>query len=340
MRLCLLYIILAVRTAAADDHFNYSYFDYSPFDTRDQNLFNLIHGQALPTNARLINNTDGPSTGIFSSSLVITNTLNTEEINSSTHTEDIYLDYEAYRFNFSYQFALEKDWNLKLDIPLIHQSGGVFDSAIDKWHQFWGLPRANRPLVEHDQYDIRYNFQSQTSFSLNEASTALGDIQIAAARSLIENKSTTMSLWAALKLPTGNEDKFSGNGATDLSAWLALNQQLNKYWLINLNTGLVLPGKDSYQNIPLSDHVIYGHIMLAWLLTEDINLKLQLQGHSSYYQQSQLDALGDTYFLTFGGAYNINRCQQLDFAISEDIKVGASPDASMIISWRSFIGEC
>jgi len=333
--LYLLFFYIPGKTLAANN-----YFDYTPFETRDQNLFNLIHGQALPTNARLINDTTGLSNNLFSSSLVITNTLNKENINSTSHSENIYLDYEAYRFNFSYQHAVSKNWNLKLDIPLIHQSGGIFDSAIDKWHQFWGLPRGNRPLVENNVYDIRYDFQSQATLNLNETSTTLGDIQLSAARSLVENNNTALSLWAAVKLPTGNEDKLSGNGATDLSAWLALNQQLSKNWLINANTGIVLPGNDNYQNMPLSDHVVYGHIMLAWLATENINLKLQLQGHSSYYEQSQLNILGDTFFLTFGGAYNISRCQQLDFAISEDIKVEASPDASMIISWRSFIGEC
>ena len=74
--------------------------------------------------------------------------------------------------------------------------------------------------------------------------------------------------------------------------------------------------------------------MLGWLITENVNLKLQLQGHTSYYDQSQLKILGDTYFLTIGGAITINQCNQLDIAVSEDIKVSASPDASFLISWR------
>jgi len=321
---------------SSTSHATGNYFDYSPFETRDQNLLNLIHGQAMPTNALLLKN----SNAVFSSSLVITNTLNKEQINSATQQESIYLDYEAYRLNLSYQYAVSRNINLKLDIPLIHQSGGIFDSAIDRWHQFWGLPRGSRPLVEHNQYDIQYDFQSQSVLNLNEASTSLGDIQFSAARTLIENKNTAASIWLGLKLPTGSEDKLTSNGAIDISAWLAVNQRLNEHWLINANTGVVLPGKSTYKNIPLSDQTLYGHVMLAWLVTDNINLKLQLQGHTSYYRQSQLNLLGDTYFLTFGGAYNLNNCQQLDFAFSEDIKVEASPDASLIISWRSFIGEC
>ncbi|RKZ62066.1 MAG: hypothetical protein DRQ44_11315 [Gammaproteobacteria bacterium] len=328
--LCLLISLFPAHLIASTENDNQA--DFQPFETRDQNLFNLIHGQALPTNARL----NSQSQGLWSSSLAITNTLNIQ----SNNNEDIYLDFEAYRFNFSYQYGLNDKWNLKLDVPLIYQSGGFFDSAIDSWHEFWGLPRANRPLVEDNQYDIQYAYQSQTLVDLNESSTTLGDIQLAIARSLIENNSTTMSLWASVKLPTGNEDKLTSNGATDLSAWLALNQQLSENWVINLNTGAVILGSNNYKNIPLSDYALYGHIMLGWLVTDNINLKLQLQGHSSYYEQSQLAILGNTYFLTFGGTLTLNQCNQLDFALSEDIKVEASPDASFLISWRSYTSGC
>jgi hypothetical protein len=305
---------------------------FHPFETRDQNLFNLIHGQALPTNARL----NKKSQSWWSTSLVITNTLNIQNHNN----ESIYLDYEAYRFNLAYQYGLDENWNIKFDIPLIHQSGGIFDSSIDKWHDFFGLPRGQRPITEHNQYEVQYDLSSQSLVDLNEDNTALGDIQIAIARSVIENKKTTMSLWASVKLATGDKDKLSGNGATDFSAWAAINHQLNNNWRVNLNAGAVVLGDDTYQDIPLSDYALYGHIMLAWLATENINLKVQLQGHSSYYDKSQLDILSDTYFLTFGTAIKINNCQQLDFAISEDIKVDSSPDISLLISWRSYTSHC
>jgi len=306
--------------------------DFHPFETRDQNLFNLIHGQALPTNARLLKK----SRGRWSNSLTITNTLNID----SNSSEDIYLDYESYRFNFSYQYGLDNNWNLKLDVPLVHQGGGVFDSAIDSWHEFWNMQRGNRPFVEHNQYDVRYDYLSQTPVDLNEASTTLGDIQLAVSRSILEKDKTSMSLWASLKLPTGDKEKLTSNGATDVSAWLALNQQLPHRWLINLNAGAVILGTDNYNDIPLSEYALYGHAMLGWLVTDNINLKLQLHGHTSYYDQSQLRILGYTNILTFGGTITINQCNQLDIAMSEDIKLDSSPDASLLINWRSYTSNC
>ena len=161
--------------------------DYQPFETRDQNIFNLIHGQALPTNAQLLKKTETQ----WSSSLAITNTL----IIQDNTDEAIYLDYEAYRFNLSYQYGLNKTWNLKFDLPIIYQGGGFFDSAIDNWHKSLGLPRAKRPFIENNQYDISYAFQNQVRINLDEDSTTLGDLQIAATHSLLENENTAMSLW-------------------------------------------------------------------------------------------------------------------------------------------------
>ena len=108
--------------------------------------------------------------------------------------------------------------------------------------------------------------------------------------------------------------------------------------MINLNAGVVLTGDDNYRNIPLSDVALYGHVMLGWSVSDSINLKVQLQGHSSYYEDSRLLILGNTYFLSLGGTIKINKRHHLDIAISEDIKVDASPDSSLLINWRYFPG--
>ncbi len=180
--------------------------DYQPFATRDQNIFNLIHGQALPSNAALIKHKDTQ----WSGSLAITNTLNIK----SNEEESIYLDYESYRFNLSYQYGLNENWNLKFDLPIIHLGGGFLDSSIDHWHDFFGLPGANRPFITDNQYNINYTYQNLPLINANSPTTSLGDLQISAARKFIENGNTAISLWASLKLPTGNENKLAGNGAT------------------------------------------------------------------------------------------------------------------------------
>ena len=319
-------LIAIPLSATADDS------AYTPFITRDQNLLNMIHGQSLPVNASLL----PPAQSLWSTSLGITNAINIE----SGVNESIYLDYESYRLNLSWQYGLNRYWNIKLDAPLLYQSGEIFDSAINVWHQFFGMPQGKRPQVENNQYQVSYSGANQNQLDLSESRVSLADIQLAAGRTLLKNNDTGISLWGSLKLPTGDKNKLSGSGAADVSAWLALNQRLADSWLINTNAGLVIPGQNDYQGMKLADTVWYGHIMLGWLFNDTLHFKLQLQGHTSYYPDSRTKILGDTYFLAFGGSINLNRCHKLDIAVSEDIKVDASPDISLLLNWRYYTSGC
>ena len=298
--------------------------DYQPFATRDQNLFNLIHGQPTPANALLLSN----ATSELSSTLVIANTINIE----SDSDESMLIDYESYRFNLSYQYGLSDDWNLQIDLPVIHLTGGRFDSAIDSWHQFFGMPRGYRPSNPEGRYQIEYT-NDQVNFQFDETTTGIGDIQLAVAHRLFVHENSALSLWGGIKLPTGNEDKLTGSGSTDLSAWLAYNRQLARYWTLNLNTGLVFTGGDDYKGMSLNDTALFGSAMINWRAWNPVSVKVQLQAHSSYYRDSNLRILSDAYILNFGGTIYLD-CSTLDIAFSEDIKVDASPDASFLISWH------
>lgn len=306
--------------------------DLNPFETRDQNPFNLIHGQPSPTSANLMQN----GSSRWSSSLIITNTTNIEQVSN----ESIHMDFEAYRLNLGYLHGLSENWNLKLDIPIQHYTGGIFDSAIENWHDFFGLPNGQRPSVDNNLLNIRYTQGSQVAVDLSDNSTSLGDIQIAIARKLLDQKHSAVSIWAGIKLPTGDENTMSGSGATDFSAWLAMDHKPSQNWTLNLNAGTVIPGNDDFHGIPVSDYIIYGHVSAGWLVTQYINLKAQLQGHTSYYEDSELKILGDAYLLSLGGTITINQCQHLDIAISEDIKVSSSPDISLLINWRVYSSYC
>ena len=73
--------------------------------------------------------------------------------------------------------------------------------------------------------------------------------------------------------------------------------------------------------------------MINWRAWDPVSLKVQLQAHSSYYRDSNLRILSDAYILNFGGTIYLD-CSTLDIAFSEDIKVDASPDGSLLVSWH------
>ncbi len=305
--------------------------DFSPFQTRDQNPFNLIQGQPLPVNAAIARKNQL----LWTSTLTITNTSNVQQLPD----EAIQLDYESYRLNLGLQYGFSNNWAVSMTLPFIYKGGGFLDDSINSWHHFFNQPQGNRPNVANNQYNIQRVQNGVMTTNLQSASSGIGDLQLSLAYLLTTSTTNRISLWTGLKLPTGDSAKLNSNDAIDASIWLALNHQLAQHWFFNTNAGVVLPaiiitGSRNANNSGISDQVLYGHAMLAWQVLDGLDLKLQLAGHTSYYKNSGLLLLGSTYFTTFGGTIHLNRCNNIDIGINEDIKVAASPDVSFLFTWR------
>ena len=301
-----------------------------PFLTKDQNPFTLVYGQPLPTPARL------PQAEEFSyaTSLEITNTLNAE----SDANESLYVDFEAYNLALGGIYGLNDRWALKLDIPFIYRSGGVFDHAIDEWHKLFSLPRSSRPDVENDQFNLFYASNGVTGIDMNTSQAGIADAQLGLGHSLLQTPEHALSLWAAIDLPVGDADDLTGNDDLDYSFWLAGSSIFGAMTMLDTNIGIVLPGDSVLTGLETADLVFFGHAGAHFALNPTFALKLQLAGHSGYYKDTDLDFLGSAVILIFGGSINTGECSAIDVGISEDIKPGASPDIGLLISWKSQMG--
>jgi hypothetical protein len=301
-----------------------------PFLSRDQNPFTMIYGQPLPTPARL----PEPEKPRFSVSLDIANTLNAEDPGN----EELLIDFEGYNLTVGGLEALNKHWALKLDLSFIYRSGGVFDHAIDEWHKTFGLPRAYRPLVADNQLSIFYANADTTNFLLNQSTSGIADSQLGIGRTIYQDEISAVSAWAAIDLPLGDSRELTGNSDLDYSIWLAASTGFGESSLFDTNIGVVLPGDSVLVDLDTEDWVAFGHIGAHLALNQRIALKLQLSGHTGYYKDTALDFLGSSMILIFGGSLNFGQCSALDIGFGEDIDVGASPDASLLISWKSRLG--
>lgn len=302
-----------------------------PFLSRDQNPFTLVYGQPLPTPARL------PQAESFEYTLTldITNTLNEE----STGNESLYVDFEAYNLTLGGIYSLSQRWALKLDIPFIYRSGGVFDHAIDEWHKLFSLPRSSRPDVENDQFKLFYSNNGATSIDMNTSQAGIADAQLGLGHSLLQTPEHAISLWAAIDLPAGDADDLTGNDDVDYSLWLAGSSIIDAMSMLDTNIGIVLPGDSVLTGLETEDIVFFGHAGAHIALNPTFALKLQLAGHSGYYKDTDLDFLGSAVIIIFGGSINTGKCSAIDVGFSEDIKAGASPDIGLLISWKSQL-EC
>ena len=303
-----------------------------PFLTRDQNPFILVYGQPLPTPARL----PEPEKSRYAVSLDITNTLNAE----ATDDERLLADFESYLLTLSATETLGKGWALKLDVTFLHRGGGVFDHAIDEWHKLFGLPRANRPEIDDNLFNLFYaRADASGSFTtgafVNSSTTGIADSQLSLGYRLFEDSQHALSAWAGIDVPLGDRDTLTGNDDLDYSLWLAGSTRPGRSVVLDTNVGMVFPGESVLAGLETEKVVGFGHVAAHYLPTPALALKLQLAGHTGYYRDTSMEFLGNALIIVFGGSLNLGRCSALDIGFSEDIDVGASPDASLLISWRS-----
>lgn len=303
-----------------------------PFQSQDQNPFSLINGQPQPLSANL------PAAGgsQWSLGLDITNTLNAE----TSAVDSILLDYESYLVRFAYLYGLTQNWALMLDIPLVERGSGFLDNTIDNWHRAFGLPRAERPKVADNQFRITYINNGVTEYDIATSTEGLGDIQLGLGNQLHKSSEASAAIWLVADLPSGDRNRLTGNDALDLSLLLAGSYQLSPGWNADTNLGIVFPGNHQFGALKSEDSVIFGHAGLQWSAHPLFDLRLQFGGHAQYYSGSDLKPLGKAFNIIFGGTLHLDKCSDLDLAVSEDIAVGTTPDVSFLFSWRHKTGDC
>jgi hypothetical protein len=78
----------------------------------------------------------------------------------------------------------------QVQIPYRYTGGGVLDSAIDSWHDFFGLPQGSRCGVAEDRVRIAYASGNTVLFDERESQSGLGDISLDFGRSLTATPAT------------------------------------------------------------------------------------------------------------------------------------------------------
>jgi hypothetical protein len=249
-------------------------------------------------------------------------------------TERLVIDAESQVLGLSMRRRVGERFEFGIDVPYVRHSGGVLDSVIYNFHNLVGLPNSNRDGPD-DQYQLFFEKDGTVRFDTSTPTSGLGDIQLSAAMQL--GKAT---LRASLKAPTGDPDKLTGSGATDLSLGM-YGGSVTRFFDRDLSysgfVGVLALGDGEVMADLQRSAVPYGGAALRWQATERLALATQLYVQGPYFH-IDLDELGGTTFqLAFGADIRLQRTL-LRFAIVEDIAAGAAPDFALHLSFRSFGG--
>jgi Protein of unknown function (DUF3187) len=307
--------LLLVSTSAAAD----------PFATRDLNP--LLAGFGLPSAlpARVAGEswTLAADLNWASTSLV-----------QRVDTEQLIVDAETREARVTVGRSWSNGFAAQLQIPYRYTGGGVLDSAIDSWHDFFGLPEGARAAMPQDRIRIAYARGSAVLLDVDSSADGLGDISLDVGRSLYSARSGAAAVWLSIKLPTGDADRLTGSGATDVSLAIAGEHALGEKWSVFGQAGVTRLGDGERLQAQQQDIVWSGLAGIGWRAWRGLELKAQLDAHSAVFDETDLDFLGDAVVLTVGGDYRFASGWQLDVAVSEDIAVESASDVVFLFGLR------
>lgn len=222
----------------------------------------------------------------------------------------------------------------QLQIPYRYTGGGVLDSAIDSWHDFFGLPEGTRAVSPQDRIRIAYGRGNTVVFDVRSSQAGLGDISLDVGRSLHSTDSGAVAAWLSVKLPSGDADRFTGSGATDVSLAIAGEHRLGADWSAFGQVGIAWLGEGDRLAALQRDFAWSALAGIGWRAWRGLELKAQLDAHSAVFDEAHFDFLGDAFVLTVGGDYRFASGWQFDLAVSEDIAVESASDVVFVLSLK------
>jgi hypothetical protein len=321
--LCL--IVLSVSSSAGGE--------LQPFLTTDQNPYIQIYSLPAAEGARLT------AAGTWRYALQLDLTSNSIAENGTD--ESIVIDGETYRTTLWIKYGLTERLEAGLVIPYVMQRRGVFDNFIEDWHDTFGLSNRKRTVFENRQLDYFYTGAEATQ-RLTEPTEGLGDVRLTLGYPVYgdEGAGRRIVLRGGLKLPSGDAARLTGSGSTDLALQLdATDATSLAAWNTALfwSAGMLHLGQGDVLGAIQRDYVALGSLALARPLTERVSLKLQLDGHSSFYD-SELAGLGASAVqLTGGGQIGLSRGSFLDLGLVENLFTDTTPDLVFHFAVRSVL---
>ena len=266
----------------------------------------------------------------------------TNHADSGGNSNEIFMiDGETYALNLSLRHRLWERLEVGVDVPFVAHQKGFLDNIIKEWHDVLGVSNSNRAGPK-DQLHFLYEVGGVTQYEITSSTTGLGDIQLTAAIPLKEagaEDGSALAIRTSVKLPTGDEDKLHGSGATDFAAGLYGSTRTTMFdrdlgltgfiGLLSLGDGDVLP--DIQEST-----VTFGGVAAKLQAMERLGIIVQVYAQGGYYDTTVDELGGDTFQLGIGLDYHLPK-QGMTFALSiaEDPLSDATPDFAIQFSLRS-----
>lgn len=249
-------------------------------------------------------------------------------------SEALLLDGETTELSLAWQQSWRTCSAVSARVPFVAHGGGVFDAAIEAWHEAFGLPNGGRENIARDQLLFRHVTQDGV-FELSSAVAGLGDVSLALQHNLgCRADNAAIPLRVGVKLPTGDARRWLGSGALDL--WADVQSPVIE-WRDRVrlagSIGVLLPG-DTRRLPTLVSSVLFGAVGLKVELRPRLVAQASFDWHTAAFDGELLETSEPAGQLTVGFAWAADEGTRLQLQISEDVFIDTATDIAVRFSVR------
>lgn len=253
------------------------------------------------------------------------------------HRDYFFYDGSISILNLTGHLALNRNWALYAALPVHHYGGGVMDSTIEGFHQFWGFDDADRPLVPRRGYQVAMRLNGERYVELApESATRIADPTVGLRFRGLRWGQWDVVLESAVKLPVGNDMALFSSGAADIGVQVSLQR-------IYADKGIYLSLSDVYRGKPdLFSNNYRKHIPSITATYEQVvnpavNLIVQFTAAQSVFRDSPGGELDAPEYQASIGLRHVEAHYHWTVALTENLfNFNNTPDLALHagIGWR------
>ena len=208
--------------------------------------------------------------------------------NSSTNLD---LDMEYWRLGINVVYGVAEDFEIGIEVPIVHFNGGFLDGFIQDFHNAFGFPNGGRENVPNNRFNYSFNAGGNSIFDYPSATAGLGDITLGIKHQVSGQDSDwpAVALFSELKLPTGRASRGFGSGLLNFGIGAALDA---KYDRIHgyCNAGYYVVARDDalsdYQRDEMFAYMVAGEVTIIPTLA----LIVQVSGSTPLLEGTNIES--------------------------------------------------
>lgn len=250
------------------------------------------------------------------------------------------VDMELWRTAIDVTYGLTDQIDVKIEIPVISNSGGFLDPFIQWYHSTLGVPNGGRQFVANGQFTYTLSQNGTTLVNYSSCGLCLSDMSIRFKYQINQDfLPLEIAIAPILKLPTGAKSHGFGSGRFDGGLAFLAQKSLKRFHLTTeLGLG-VLGGHEALDPILRSTYFSFGQ-SLEFQINNAIAVIGQLTGNTGVFHDvdgSPLSSVALDLNIGFAGNITLEHTWLDEFtyqlSFGEDIlSLGPSVDFSALLS--------